>query len=323
MNMIFRRQNLPLLVTALVFVVLFGAFSVAFKNFLSLRVVTNLFMNNAHVGIIAVGLTFVILSGGIDLSVGSVLAFATVLVATLIGKFHFHPGTAIALTLWCGAVFGAGQGFLIQSYQLPPFLVTLAGMFLARGLAFMVSAKEMAIEHGFHRALAGLGLPLPGGVAFGFTACVFVVVLLVGLWIAHLTRFGRNVYAIGGSESSAVLMGLPVARTKVMIYALSGFCAALGGVVFTVQAQSGNPLNGFGMELDAIAAVVIGGTLLSGGVGQVAGTLLGVLIYGTILTAPDYLSGFDSSWQRIAIGGLLLAFIILQRFLSRASTPGG
>jgi simple sugar transport system permease protein len=158
---------------------------------------------------------------------------------------------------------------------------------------------------------------------FGFTACVFVVVLLAGLWIAHLTRFGRNVYAIGGSESSAVLMGLPVARTKVLIYALSGFCAALGGVVFTVQAQSGNPLNGFGMELDAIAAVVIGGTLLSGGVGQVAGTLLGVLIYGTILTAPDYLSGFDSSWQRIAIGGLLLVFIILQRFLSRASAPGG
>ena len=321
MNAIFRRQNLPLLVTAVVFVVLFGAFSVAFKNFLSLRVVTNLFMNNAHVGIIAVGLTFVILSGGIDLSVGSVLAFTTIFVATLIGKFHFHPAAAIALALLAGTVFGAGQGLLIQRYQLPPFLVTLAGMFLARGLAFVVSAQERAIEHGFYQAVADLGLPLPGAVMFGFTACVFVLVLLAGLWLAHLTSFGRTVYAIGGSETSALLMGLPVARTKVLLYALSGFCAALGGVVFTVQAQAGNPLNGLGLELDAIAAVVIGGTLLSGGVGQVAGTLLGVLIYGTILTAPDYLSGFDSSWQRIAIGGLLLVFILLQRFLSRVSAP--
>ncbi len=321
MNAIFRRQNLPLLVTALVFVALFGAFSVCFKNFLSLRVVTNLFMNNAHVGVIAVGLTFVILSGGIDLSVGSVLAFTTILVATLIGKFQIHPAPAIALALLAGTLFGAGQGLLIQRYQLPPFLVTLAGMFLARGLAFVVSTQELAIEHGFYKAMAGLGLALPGSVTFGFTACVFAVTLLAGLWLAHLTSFGRNVYAIGGSESSALLMGLPVARTKVGIYALSGFCAALGGVVFTVQAQSGNPLNGFGMELDAIAAVVIGGTLLSGGVGQIAGTLLGVLIYGTILTAPDYLSGFDSSWQRIAIGGLLLVFILLQRFLARASAP--
>jgi simple sugar transport system permease protein len=321
MNAIFRRQNLPLLVTAVVFVVLFGAFSVCFKNFLSLRVVTNLFMNNAHVGIIAVGLTFVILSGGIDLSVGSVLAFTTIFVATLIGKFHVHPSLAIALALAAGTFFGAGQGLLIQRYQLPPFLVTLAGMFFARGLAFVVSAQERAIEHGFYQAVADLGLPLTGSVTFGFTASVFVVVLLAGLWLAHLTGFGRNVYAIGGSETSALLMGLPVARTKVLLYALSGFCAALGGVVFTVQAQAGNPLNGLGLELDAIAAVVIGGTLLSGGVGQVAGTLLGVLIYGTILTAPDYLSGFDSSWQRIAIGGLLLVFILLQRFLARVSAP--
>jgi len=322
MNTLFRRQNLPLLITALVFVALFGAFSIAFKNFLSVRVIANLFMNNAHVGVIAAGLTFVILSGGIDLSVGSLLAFTTILVATLMGTFHLHPVLAIVMGLGAGTLFGAGQGFLIQHYQLPPFLVTLAGMFLARGLAFVISAREMAIDHGFYKGMADLGLPLPGSVTFGFTACVFVGVLLAGGWMAHLTSFGRNVYAIGGSESSALLMGLPVGRTKVLLYALSGGCAALGGIVFTVQAQSGNPLNGVGMELDAIAAVVIGGTLLSGGVGQVAGTLLGVLIYGTILTAPDYVTGFDSSWQRIAIGGLLLGFIILQRFLSRASAPG-
>jgi ribose/xylose/arabinose/galactoside ABC-type transport system permease subunit len=314
-----RRENLPMLVTAFVLVALFGVFSIFFKNFLSVRVIVNLFMNNAHVGVIAVGMTFVILSGGIDLSVGSVLAFTTIFIASLIEKRHLHPTLAIIVALFFGSAFGAAMGAMIQVYKLPPFLVTLAGMFLARGLAFVVSPNEMGIGHPFYEQLADIGIPL-GRARFGFTACIFVATLAIGAVVAHFTRFGRNVYAIGGNENSAFMMGLPVAATKIGIYALSGFCAALGGVVFTLQARSGNPLNGQGLELDAIAAVVIGGTLLTGGVGYVEGTLLGVLIYGTILTAPDFLSGFDSSWQRIAIGGLLLAFIILQRFLARAAT---
>jgi galactofuranose transport system permease protein len=313
-----RRENLPMLVTAFVLIALFGIFSIFFTNFLSIRVVVNLFMNNAHVGVIAVGMTFVILSGGIDLSVGSVLAFTTIFIATLIEKHQFHPIPAILAALAFGTTFGAAMGAMIQVYKLPPFLVTLAGMFLARGLAFVVSSTEMAIRHPFYETLADISMPL-GRARLGFTAMIFIALLIVGIVIAHKTKFGRNVYAIGGSENSAFMMGLPVAATKIAIYAISGFCAALGGVVFTLQARSGNPLNGQGLELDAIAAVVIGGTLLTGGVGYVEGTLLGILIYGTILTAPDYLSGFDSSWQRIAIGGLLLAFIILQRFLSRAA----
>jgi ribose/xylose/arabinose/galactoside ABC-type transport system permease subunit len=313
-----RRETLPMLVTAFVLVALFGVFSIFFTNFLSVRVVVNLFMNNAHVGVIAVGLTFVILSGGIDLSVGSVLAFTTIFIATLIENRHFHPILAIVAALAFGAAFGAAMGAMIQVYKLPPFLVTLAGMFLARGLAFVVSSSELPIRHPFYETLADLNIPL-GKVRFGFTACIFVAIIALAAVVAHRTKFGRNVYAIGGNENSAFMMGLPVASTKIAIYAISGFCAALGGVVFTLQARSGNPLNGQGLELDAIAAVVIGGTLLTGGVGYIEGTLLGVLIYGTILTAPDYLSGFDSSWQRIAIGGLLLAFIVLQRFLSRAA----
>lgn len=314
-----RRQNLPILVTAFVLLALFGVFSIFFKNFLSLRVVVNLFMNNAHVGVIAVGMTLVILSGGIDLSVGSTLAFTTIFVASLIEKQHLHPVAAIAVGIAVGTLFGAAMGSLIQFYRLPAFLVTLAGMFLARGMAFVVSANELPIRHPFYETLADLALPL-GKVRLGFTACIFIVTLVCGAILLHRTRFGRNIYAIGGNEHSALMMGLPVALTKISIYAISGFCAALGGVVFTLQARSGNPLNGQGLELDAIAAVVIGGTLLSGGVGFMEGTLLGVLIYGTILTAPDYMSGFDSSWQRIAIGGLLLAFIILQRFLARAAS---
>lgn len=317
---LFTRKNLPILATAAVLVLLFGAFSMVFENFLSLRVIANLFTNNAHVGVIAVGMTFVILSGGIDLSVGSVLGFTTIFIASLVGVHGVHPVVAIALALLLGSAFGAGMGALIQVYQLPPFLVTLAGMFLARGLAFVVSAQSLGIEHGFYNGVIDFGIPLTQKVTLRATSCMFVAVFMAAVCVAHFSRFGRNVYAIGGSTPSALLMGLPVGRTRILIYTLSGFCAALGGVVFTFQTQSGNATNGLGLELDAIAAVVIGGTLLSGGVGYIAGTLMGVLIYGTILTAISFHGQLDSSWQRIAIGGLLLVFILIQRFLTRASS---
>lgn len=318
MNQLFSRKNLPILATAAVLVLLFGTFSAMFPRFLSVRVVADLFANNAHVGIIAVGMTFVILSGGIDLSVGSVLGFTTILVAALIGGKGLPPALVMVLALAIGSAFGACMGALIQVYQLPPFLVTLAGMFLARGLAFVVSAQSLEIRHGFYAAVLGFGIPLTEKVTLRAPACLFAAVFVVGLIVAHFSRFGRNVYAVGGSASSALLMGLPVGRTRVAIYTLSGFCAALGGVVFTFQTQSGNAANGLGLELDAIAAVVIGGTLLSGGVGYVAGTLMGVLIYGTILTGLSFYGQLDSSWQLIAVSTLLLFFVVMQRLLTRA-----
>jgi simple sugar transport system permease protein len=314
-----RPQHLPIVATAAVLLALLATFSLLFRNFLSARVMADLFTNNAHVGIVAVGMTFVILSGGIDLSVGAVLAFSTILVATLVQRHGVPPPMAMALALALGTGFGALQGLLIQSYQLPPFLVTLAGMFLARGLAFVVNPQSLEIRHPFYDALVNVAVPISGTGVLRTTSLAFLAVFAIGLGVAHFTRFGRTVYALGGSESSALLMGLPVARVKVALYAMSGFCAALAGVAFTVHTQSGDPTNGLGLELDAIAAVVIGGTLLSGGVGYVAGTLMGVLIYGTILVGLDFHGGFDSSWQRIAIGGLLLVFIGLQRFLARAS----
>lgn len=314
-----RPQQLPVVATALVLVLLFATFSMLFRNFLSARVVADLFTNNAHVGIIAVGMTFVILSGGIDLSVGAVMAFTTIFVAALIQNQHVAPPAAIALALGLGAAFGALMGALIHLCRLPPFLVTLAGMFLARGLAFMVNPQSLEIRHPFYNAVVEYALPVSATAALRATSLAFIAVFLLGLVAAHFTGFGRTIYAIGGSESSAVLMGLPVARTKIALYALSGFSAALAGVAFTFHTQSGDPTNGLGLELDAIAAVVIGGTLLSGGVGTMAGTLMGVLIYGTILVGLDFHGGFNSAWQRIAIGALLLAFIGLQRFLSRAS----
>ncbi len=309
------RKSLPLLATVGVLIALFGTASFLYPGFFSARVVVNLLSDNAFLGIAAIGMTFVILSGGIDLSIGSVVAFTGVLTAVLIGKMGMHPLLAIPLALMAGAGFGALQGFLIQRYELPPFLATLAGMFLVRGLSFGVSKESLGIVHPFYSQVLDFGVPLGGKLVVPATALIFLAIFGVALFVAHRTVFGRNIYALGGSESSAVMMGLPVASTRIAVYALSGFCSALAGVTATFYMGSGNPAMGAGLELDAIAAVVIGGTLLSGGVGYLAGTLAGVLIFGTIQSALIFDGRLNSWWLRIAVGLLLLIFILLQRLI--------
>ncbi|HTD85864.1 MAG TPA: galactofuranose ABC transporter, permease protein YjfF [Candidatus Binatia bacterium] len=304
--------------TVFVFLGLYGFAAWKYEGFFTLRVFVNLLGDNSFLAIAAVGMTFVILSGGIDLSVGSVLAFTTIFIATLVGKHGVHPAAAIAMALGLGTLMGTGMGWLIHRYELPPFLVTLGGMFFARGMAFVVNQESVLIEHPFSTSVQEFAIRLTARAALPATVLVFLVVFVLGVFVAHHTRFGRNVYAIGGSESSARLMGLPVARTKVTVYALSGFCSALAGVVWTFYTGSGNPTAGIAFELDAIACVVIGGTLLSGGVGTLIGTLFGLLIYGTLKSTLDFAS-LNSWWLRIAIGGQLAVFILLQRFLSRTS----
>jgi simple sugar transport system permease protein len=296
----------PLAATALVCVLLYLSAGLLYDGFFSWRVLSGFFVDNAFLGIAAIGVTFVILSGGIDLSVGAVIGCASIMIATLVERAGWHPLAAIVLVLVLGTLLGATMGSLIHAYALPPFIVTLAGMFFARGLGFVVNQESIAIRHDFHEALAGLPAPL------------FLAVLGAGIYLAHRTRFGRNVYAIGGNEESALLMGLPVGPTKIGVYALSGFCAALAGAVYTLYTFSGNPTAGTMLELDAIAAAVIGGTLLTGGVGYVSGTLFGVLIFGIIQTAIIFDGRLSSWWTRIAVGILLLLFILLQRFLQRS-----
>ena len=312
-----RSQNLPLYATMFVLVVLFTVSSLRYEGFFSTRVVANLFADNASLGIAAVGMTFVILAGGIDLSVGSVLAFTTIFTATLVQNHNVSPMIAIPLALGLGAIFGTAMGFLIQRYELPPFLVTLGGMFFARGMAFVVSQESLGITNPIYDRILEFGLPIGGKASLSGTALAFILFLIAGAILAHSTRFGRNVFALGGNENSARLMGLPVGTTKISVYAISGFCSALAGVVSTFYKGSGNPADGVGFELDVIASVVIGGTLLTGGVGTMAGTLTGVLIFGTIQTVLNFDGRLNSSWLRIAMGALLLLFILFQRFLSR------
>ncbi len=314
-----HRKHIPLLATLGMMIALFSAAAVMYPGFASMRVVANLFADNAFLGIIAVGMTFVILSGGIDLSVGAVLAFSTILVARLTGA-GWHPLFAIALALALGTGFGGGMGWLIQRYTLPPFLVTLAGMFFARGMAFVVSAESAAVSHPFYDALNDLRFQIGPKAYLPAAALLFLAVVLLAIFVAQRTRFGRGVYALGGNENSALMMGLPVGRIKTRVYALSGFCAALGGVTATLYMGSGNPAMGFGLELDAIAAVVIGGTLLSGGVGYVFGTLAGVLIFGTIQSALVFDGRLNSWWLRLVVAALLLGFILLQKLITRGAT---
>jgi ribose/xylose/arabinose/galactoside ABC-type transport system permease subunit len=316
-------KHIPLLATVAVGALLYAIASVTYRGFFSAAVFINFFSDNAVLGITALGMTFVILSGGIDLSVGAVIGCTSIFVAILIQQHHLHPALAIGLALALGAGFGGGMGCLIRFYGLPPFLVTLAGMFLARGLGFVLRLESIPINHPFYDLVTRLQLPLGGGANIPATALIFLGALLIALYLAHWTRFGRNVYALGGDQQSALLMGLPVGSTKIGVYVLSGLCSALAGVVYTFYTFSGNPTAGTGRELDAIAAVVIGGTLLSGGVGYIAGTLVGLLIFGIIQTALAFQGTLSSWWTKIVVGLLLLFFILLQKIVLRKRLNAG
>ncbi len=317
-----QRKHIPLVATFAVLGALWLVAALTLDHFLTPLNFANILRNNAFLGVVAIGMTFVILAGGIDLSVGTMMGLSTILLARLIAVAGIPPTLAIPLVLLVGLAFGTALGSVIHFYGLPPFLVTLSGMFLAKGLAFVILPQSQKIDHDGFGELAAFKVKFFGNAPVTAGVLVFAALAAVALYIAHSTRFGRNVYALGGSEKSALLMGLPVARTKIGVYAISGFCAALGGVLWSLNSKSGNPAIGLGTELDAIACVVIGGTLLTGGIGGVVGTVGGLLVYGTIATMIRF-GGFDSSYARIALGALLLAFILLQTAIMRSATKRG
>lgn len=310
-----NRKFLPLYVTCSLFFALFLVGSIQFENFFSLRVFVNLFTDNAFLIIAAVGMTFVILSGGIDLSVGAVIALTGVVVSVLVEHHQWHPAAAFVLVLAGGTVFGAGMGAIIHYYKLQPFIVTLAGMFFARGLSTIISEESIPITHELYDDVSMFGFQLPGNAWLDASTMISIGVLVVAIGVANFTRFGGRVYALGGDAQSAGLMGVPIARTTIGVYAFSSFLAALAGIVFSFYTFSGYSLAAVGVELDAIAAVVIGGTLLTGGYGYVVGTLFGVLIMGVVQTYISFDGTLSSWWTKIVIGVLLFCFIALQRVL--------
>ena len=317
------RRFLPLWITASLLVLMFAFGATQFEGFASVRVVTNLFRDNAFLLITALGMTLVIISGGIDLSVGAVIALSGVIASLLVTQYGWHPLAAFALLVPLGTLFGAGMGVMIHVYKLQPFIVTLAGMFLARGLATTLSEESIAIDHPFYDAVADFGIALPDNGWLDASALLFIFIFILITVMMHFSRFGTNVYALGGNAQSAKLMGINVGRSTIAIYAISSALATVAGIVFSFYTFSGYALGGIGVELDAIAAVVIGGTLLTGGSGYVLGTVLGVFLMGVIQTYITFDGTLSSWWTKIVIGLLLFFFIILQKVLNGKKVSHG
>jgi len=316
-------RYIPIGATVALLIALYLGGVANYPKFDSPQVIAKLFIDNAGLLVIAIGMTFVILSGGIDLSVGSVMAFSTMACAWLTVEAGISAPVALALVLAFGTGWGLLIGAVIHYFKVQPFIATLVGLFLFRGLTLQISDEDVSMREidffqwGMTHVEFG-GKVRDGGFWLPYLSFLAFAVVIIAFVVLHYTRFGRGVYAIGGSESSALLMGLPVARTKIGVYAVSGFCAALAGVLAAFATKSANPLANVGSELDAIAAVVIGGTLLTGGAGFVLGTVAGVMVWGLLNTLISFQGNLSSWWARIAMGVLLLAFILLQRVLARS-----
>jgi ribose/xylose/arabinose/galactoside ABC-type transport system permease subunit len=309
----FLLVNGPLLITISVFLIGYFVAGLVYPTMQKPQVFFNLFINNASLLIISIGMTLVILSKGIDLSVASVLALTSIASAVLL-KNGLSPWLVIPLMLLMGITFGFAMGSIIHYLKVEPFIVTLMGSFFARGLGAIISNLSVTIDNPFYRFLALTPIPIPffNNSYIYIYSIIAILLLVITVYISFYTRFGRSVYAIGNNEQSALLMGLPVARTKILVYSFSGFCSALAGIVFSISLSSGYGYYAPSMELDAIASVVMGGTLLTGGVGNVIGTLFGVLINGLIVSILQFNGSLSSWWTKILVGMLTLVFIGVQ-----------
>ena len=311
-----KSRFLPLIATIIVFAILYAFAYSRFSSFGTMRVVGNLLRDRAYLGIAGVGMTFVIISGGIDLSVGSVIAFTGVFCALMVERQGMHPLAVFGIMLTIGTLFGAVMGIIIYYFKIPAFIVTLSGMFLARGMAYVLTTDSISIRHPFYLEVSKIVYIFPDNGRLTFAAFAFLATLIFGIVLAHLTTFGRNIYAIGGNETAALLLGVPVGRSIISVYALSSFLATFAGIVLSLSKRSGDSTIALGVELDVITAVVIGGTLLTGGVGYVIGTFFGVLLPGVIHTYLILDGSLSPWWIKIVVGGLLFAFLVLQKILS-------
>lgn len=333
-----NRKIIPVLATALLALAAYGIGAYLFVGMRNPQVFFNLFRNNAHLLLSGIGMTLVILTGGIDLSVSGVVALTTVSTAVLLRE-GWNPWVVILLMLAMGMALGAIMGGFIVKLKVQPFIATLAGMWFARGMCFFISDDAVQIDNRLFHILGKTKVLIPGltelaefqgnqapyitiPVVAGF------ILLIVAIFIAQYTRFGRTVYAIGGNEGkneqSARLMGLPVDRTKLLVYTFNGFCSALAGLAYALFVESGHGLYASGFELEVIASVVMGGTMLSGGAGYVFGTLFGVLVFSVTQVLIQFIGSLSSWWTRIVIGILTLIFIGAQTVLAnrKSSRPG-
>lgn len=319
-------SNFLLTVTIVLFVLMYIAGIIIFNKagFGKIQTFLNMLIDNAGLIIAAAGMTVIMITGGIDISIGSVIGLVCMMLAYMMQNLGMNAWLSITIVLLFGVVFGAFQGFLIAYMKLQPFIITLAGLFFCRGLTAMISVNQIAIttnktflgmaQKDIH-LLIGATVNKHGVKMYPFIhpSVVIALVTLIIIWyVCKYTKFGRNLFAVGGNEQSALLMGINVRKTKFLAYLLNGFLAALAGFVFCLNTTSGFVEQAKGFEMDAIASAVIGGTMLTGGVGTVIGTFFGVLIKATIETYIRCQGTLSSWWNKIVLSALLCFFIVLQ-----------
>lgn len=325
-----NRKFIPVFATAVLFILAYSVGAGFYQGMRDPQVFLNLFRTSPFLLIAAIGGTFVILTGGIDLSVSGVVALTTVAASALI-RGGMDPLLVFVLMLLMGMTLGAILGSFITYLKVQPFIATLAGLWFTRGLCFFISDDAIAVDNRVYKLLSQTKILIPGlsdpktkeGAYISILVIVAFVILALAIYIAHYTRFGRTIYAIGGNEQSARLMGLPVNRTKVLVYTLAGFCSALAGLTLNIYVGSGHGLYATGFELTVIAAVVMGGTMLVGGSGYVFGTLFGVLVLGVTQMLIQFNGTLSSWWTNIVVGALTLIFIGIQSFLASQKVRAG
>lgn len=323
-----------LLITILLFAIMYIAGMIVFadKGFAKPQMFLNLFVSNAGLIVIGCGMTLVMITGGIDISVGSVTALICMAAAYAMENKGLSASVALLISLVIGILFGVVQGYLVSYLEIQPFIVTLAGMFFGRGMTAVISTDMISIKNEIFLKWANYKIYMPFGsvnkkgiyqAAYIYPTVIvaILVVILISVMLKY-TKFGRKLYAIGGNQQSALMMGLNVRKTKMQAYVLDGFLAGLGGFLFCLNSCAGFVEQAKGMEMDAISAAVIGGTLLSGGVGTVVGTLFGVLIKGTITSLITTQGTLSSWWVRITLSALLCFFIVLQSVIGSAKKKG-
>lgn len=326
-------NSILLLITVILFVVMYAAGCIVYANkgFTHLQTFLNILINNAGLICITAGMTCVMLTGGIDISVGSVVAMDCMFLAVGMEEWGMKSPVLMLLVLLIGVVFGIVQGYCIAYLDIQPFIVTMAGMFFARGMTAVICTDQVSIvSDELFVKLSTMKLNIPfnigayenkkGILQVPYVRITVVIALLVVLLIFLMlkyTKFGRSIYAVGGNSQSATLMGLDVRKTKMKTYVLASFLASIGGICYCLNTMCGTTTQASGLEMDAISSAVIGGTLLTGGVGNVGGSLVGVLINGTISTLVKSHGKLVSSWANIVTAILLCFFIVLQAILAK------
>ncbi len=323
-----NTQLLSTIATCIFFLMYIAAMIFMGGGFLRVQQIFDLLNDNAYLIIISCALTVVMIGGGINISVGGIIGLTVMACALFLNGTGLQgsvPGILVALliALGIGLAFGIGEGFLISYLEIQPFIVTLAGMFLSRGLTTILSVDPVKVTHEGFLAFAKTKIQIPflGYVAqngnlipakLEIGAVVALVVVIVSFFVLKYVKLGRNIYALGGNQQSALMLGINVRRTRFLSYVISGLLSGLAGFVFIMHKPAGNASVAMRSEMDAIASSIIGGTLLTGGVGNVIGTFFGTMILATIQKIIALSPLNESWWQDMASGALLGVFILLQ-----------